>query len=89
MNLLAEWSDTFPYDFCQTQTKARFKEVLDVCCTNDPTVRTYRTNILQNLNNKVIAGLLSRNFPRRNKFERFIASNINLIHLSVIEIGTL
>lgn len=53
MQLLAEWVDTFPYDFRDERLMTQLKDITQISIQINPTVRTDVSQLLQNLLSKL------------------------------------
>lgn len=49
MELLAEWVDTFPYDFRDDRLMSELKDVTHICAQINPSIRVDVSQLLQNL----------------------------------------
>uniref|UniRef100_A0A915L257 Uncharacterized protein n=1 Tax=Romanomermis culicivorax TaxID=13658 RepID=A0A915L257_ROMCU len=53
LKFLSQWCDDFPTDFYSDHMKKRLKELLDLCCTIDRDLLSYRSNLINNLQEKL------------------------------------
>jgi hypothetical protein len=55
VQLLAEWTDTFPYDFRDERVMAHVRAITQKCVTVDPGIRKEVSTLLQNLLHRLTA----------------------------------
>lgn len=49
MELLAEWVETFPYDFRDERLMSELKDITHICAQINPSIRAQVSQLLQNL----------------------------------------
>jgi hypothetical protein len=55
VQLLAEWTETFPYDFRDERVMAHVRAITQKCVTVDPGIRKEVSTLLQNLLHRLTA----------------------------------
>jgi hypothetical protein len=82
VQLLAEWTETFPYDFRDERVMAHVRAITQKCVTIDPGIRKEVSTLLQNLLHRLTALEKYEEFLQRVNAESSTNSVENLSAVS-------
>lgn len=82
VQLLAEWTETFPYDFRDERVMAHVRAITQKCVTIDPGIRKEVSTLLQNLLHRLTALEKYEEFLQRVNSESSTNSVENLSAVS-------